>query len=150
MNCANCNTEILPGGKFCRKCGLPLPVASGDLVDNMDEAVTRELDTANVKPAAMTSGSLDNVPQTERVTNDLLNRPVVSVQTKTESQKLSSSGSKRKKMAFSLIGVALLSVLCLGYVGMRRSMSHKEALGATLAAEEVTSFLADYKSKEPH
>src|SRR5882724_5020553 len=150
MICANCNTEILSGGKFCRKCGLPLPVSSGDLIDDPDDVVTRELDTAIAKPAAMTSGSLDKVPQTERVTNDLLNRPEVSVQTKTDSQQLSSSGSKRKKIAFSLIGVALLSALCLGYVGMRRSMSHKEALGATLAAEEVTSFLADYKSKEPH
>jgi hypothetical protein len=102
------------------------------------------------KPAGLTSGSLDKVAQTERVTNDLMNRPEVSVQTNTDSRKLSSGASMRKKIGVALIGIALLAILCLGYLGLKRSMAHKEALGATLAAEEVSSFLADYKSKEPH
>ena len=149
MKCANCNTETQTGGKFCRKCGLPLPVSSGELGENPDDVVTRELDTAMAKAAAMTSGSLsEKIPQTERVTNDLLNRPEVSV--KTNSQDLSSAGSMRKKVGIGLVIVGLLSVFGLGYMGMKRMASHKEALGATLAAEEVTSFLADYKSKEPH
>src|SRR4051794_9227049 len=111
MICANCNTEVLPGGKFCRKCGLPLPVSSGDLVDNPDDVVTRELDTARAKPAAMTSGSLDNVPPTDRVTNDLLNRPEVSVQSKTKSQNLSSAGLTRNKIGVGLVVGVLVAVI---------------------------------------
>src|SRR5437667_8366417 len=104
MNCPSCNVEVLTGGKFCRKCGSLLPTPVNQKSGTTDEIETKELVTAAAQPAGQTSGSLDMVPQTERVTNDLLNSPRVSI-SKPPSQNLSPSSpsmSGRRKAGLAL------------------------------------------------
>lgn len=37
MRCNNCNTENLPEARFCRKCGNPLSMETGSIIDQFPE-----------------------------------------------------------------------------------------------------------------
>src|SRR5215475_3244308 len=141
MNCPNCNTEVATGGKFCRKCGLSLPGAMNQSTLNLDEVATRELGTAVVPAPSATSTVVETVPPTERVTTDLLDKPVVSVKTTSASLEMPKPKSQRRNAIFAVGLIALITIAA--FVEYRRSAaSHLPS--TQLAEEEVTSFLADY------
>ena len=151
MICTNCNSDIPAGGKFCRKCGLPVALSTNELEYNSEEATTRELGTVLVHPAGMTSGSLENVPMTDRITTDFANKADILIHAQPVSQGLPKSGSSGRKIGIAIIAIALLSGIAgLGYWGLKKSGPSKQEPSTLLATEEVSSFLADYKTKETH
>src|SRR5581483_6616253 len=147
MNCANCNAELVPGGKFCRKCGAPASVGTNEPTLNADEIPTRELGAVAAAAPVSSSAVLENLPQTERITTDLLNKPVVSVNVTSASLSLP---KKSHWIRNSIVALGAFIVLLSGFLIYRHTTAGERLSSTQLAVDEVTSFLADYKSKEPH